>query len=108
MSFHTRVKFLGILAAALLVVGCAGTEPYIQVGLGVPLDGHTDYWLQTDREWQCSKGPQAHIEMGLETPNNFKIGLNHQSWWLCGSVNDRPEVYSNQIVLSKTWGGASD
>ena len=87
------------------LLGCAGWKPYADIAVGVPIESQTDYWLQTDREWQCSKGPQAHIEFGLESPKYFYVALNHQSWWMCGTVNDRAEVYSNQIKVGGRFGG---
>jgi len=96
---------LPLLLILLPLFGCAGWKPYADVAVGVPINSQTHYLLQTDRSWQCSRGPQAHVEVGLEAPNHLYIGLNHQSWWFCGSLNDTPEVYSNQIVIGGRWGG---
>lgn len=92
------------VAIAALLTGCAAS-PYAEVGVGYQLDNYTDYWLQTERDFQCSSGPQAHFEVGMEK-NNWKLGIHHQSWWLCGGpFNDKPEIYQNDIRLTKKWGG---
>ena len=95
--------------ALLALTGCA-SSPYIEIGAGYQLDGSTDYWLQTDRSWQCSKNVQFHGEVGLELPEDFiwfdTIAIHHQSWWLCGGpFNHRPEVDTNDIRITKKWGG---
>ena len=88
----------------LILTGCAAT-PYAEVSVAYPIEKYTDYWVQPDRDWQCNSGPQAHIEVGIEK-DSWKLGIHHQSWWLCGGpLNDKPEVYSNDIRLTKKWGG---
>lgn len=89
----------------LMLSGC-GATPYTTVGLGYQIDGETDYWLQRERTWQCSKQPSAHIEIGLEFENKLTVAAHHQSWLLCGApFNNDPEVDQNEIRISKTWGG---
>jgi uncharacterized protein YceK len=100
-----------ILVAVLLLSGCAGISPYVEGALAYPIDSETDYWLQTDRSWQCSSGPQAHIEVGVtkgdeEQGGALSLGVHHQSWLLCGGpLNDKPEVDQNDIRLKyrKEW-----
>lgn len=88
----------------LLLAGCA--SPYATIGVAYQIDDQTDYWLQTDRDWQCGKQPQAHIEVGLEFDHQLTVGLHHQSWLMCGGpFNHRPEVYQNDIRIMKKWGG---
>ena len=95
------VRFLILLT--VFISGCA--TPYAEVGVAYPLDKYTDYWVQTDRTWQCSNGPQAHFEVGVEK-NDWQLGIHHQSWWGCGGpFNNRPEVYENDIRITKKWGG---
>ena len=94
-----------LVIVALLLSACAGWKPYADIAVGVPIESQTDYWLQTERDWQCGTGPQAHITVGLESPKRYYVALNHQSWWLCGTFNDKPEVYSNQILFGGRWGG---
>jgi hypothetical protein len=89
----------------LLLLGGCSAAPYAELGLGYQVDAQTDYWVQTDREWQCSKQPQFHGELGLEFNNNWKIGYHHQSWVLCGGHNDTPEVYMDDIRITKKFGG---
>ena len=95
-----------VVLVALLLTACAGWKPYADVAVGIPIDNSTDYWLQKDRDWQCSKPQQAHIELGMESPKYFYVAWNHQSWWFCGRpFNSRPEVYSNQFLFGGRWGG---
>ena len=69
-----------ILIAALLT-GCATSphdeadsspELYGEVSLAWQIDSMTDHWLQTDREWQCSKNLQFHAEIGIEFDNDLR------------------------------------
>jgi len=103
------MKIFWVLVFLALILnfcsGCAGWKPYADVAVGVPIESQTDYYLQTAREWQCGRGPQAHIEVGVESPRGGYIGLNHQSWWFCNTRNNRPEVYSNQWVFGWEFGG---
>lgn len=100
----------------LLLSGCAGMQEFVEeatedvviyaeLSVAHQLDEQTDYWLQTERSHQCDSGPQAHGELGL-MKGPWSLGLHHQSWWLCGGpVNDKPEVYQNDIRLKyrKEW-----
>lgn len=88
----------------LLLSGCAAS-PYAEVGIGYQLDSNSDWHLRTDREWQCHN-PQFHGEIGLEWDNDIKLGYHHQSWWGCGApFNDKPELFTDDIRLTKKWGG---
>jgi len=94
-----------LFAVSLLLCGCA-SSPYAEVGIGYQLDSMTDYWLQTSRDWQCSKQPQVHGEVGLEWDNGWTLGYHHQSWLNCGGpFNSSPEVYTDDIRITKKWGG---
>jgi len=94
-----------LLGIVVLLSGCA-SSPYAEIGIGYQLNGHTDYWLQTDRDWQCSKQPQFHGEVGLEFDGGWTVGYHHQSWWRCGGpFNNRPEVFTDDIRITKKWGG---
>jgi len=53
----------------LFISGCAAT-PYAEMSLGYQIDGMTDYWQRTDRDWQCNKNVQFNGELGLEFDNN--------------------------------------
>ena len=104
MDFIRGSLSIGIL---LLLVGCAGAKPYAEIGIGYQLDKHTDYWLQTDRSWQCSDQPEFIGELGLETPKNWAIALEHESWVRCGGPfgDGKPEIDSNRIKITKKFGG---
>lgn len=95
-----------LTVSLLLISGCA-SSPYAEVSLGYQIDGMTDYWLQTGNPNQCSKNVQFNGEIGLEFENNWKVGYHHQSWLLCGAPfsNGGPEIYSDDIRITKTWGG---
>lgn len=94
-----------ILACALVLGGC-GSTPYAEIGVAYQLEGMTDYWLQGERTWQCDKGPKAEIEIGVELEGNWQVGYHHQSWYACGKpFNKRPEVYQDDIRITKKFGG---
>lgn len=82
------------IALLLLLAGCT---PYARLGLGYQLDEYTDYWQQTERDWQCDS-PSFHGEIGLRN-RHYGIALAHDSWLLCGSFNNRPESYANRIEV---------
>ena len=94
------MRYLFILA----LTGCA-SSPYAELSLGYQIDGMTDHWLQTERSWQCSKNVQFNGEIGLEFENDWTVGYHHQSWLLCGTINERPEVHTDDIRITKKWGG---
>lgn len=96
-----------VLACILLLSACSSAPGlYAEVGIGYQLDSRTDYWLQTDRDWQCKKQPQFHGEVGYEFPHDLRLGYHHQSWWRCGGpFNERPEIYTDDLRLTKKWGG---
>ena len=95
----------GIPLAVVALSGCA-SSPYAEIGLGYQIDSMTDHWVQTTNKDQCSKQPQFHIELGLEWANDWTLGYHHQSWVRCGGpFNDRPEIYTDDIRLTKKWGG---
>ena len=90
----------------LLLSGCAAT-PYGEIGIGFQINSNTDYWLKTTQDWQCSKQPQFHAEVGLEFDHNWQVGYHHQSWLMCGRPfgNSNPEVYTDDIRITKKFGG---
>jgi len=93
------------IAITLLLTGCTAT-PYGELSLGYQIDGMTDHWLQTGRPWQCSKNIQFNGEVGLEFDNDWTVGYHHQSWLMCGGpFNERPEVYMDDIRITKKFGG---
>ncbi len=96
-----------LILVALLLAACVGTPvPYAEVGVGVQLNSLTDYWLQTDRSWQCDNNLSAHFAGGLEWDNKVKLGIYHDSWWFCGGpFNDKPEVWQAGVRLTKKIGG---
>jgi len=96
-----------ILAMVVFLPACSSVKPYAEIGLGYQIDRNTDYWLETDRSWQCSKQPQFHGELGIELKHDWKIGYHHQSWLMCGKPfgGGQPEVYADDIRITKKWGG---
>lgn len=89
----------------LLLSGCAAT-PYAEVSLGYQINGMTDYWIQTGNPNQCPKNIKFDGEVGLELPKDWTIGYHHQSWLLCGGpFNHRPEIYADDIRVTKKFGG---
>jgi hypothetical protein len=91
----------------LVITACSGTPaPYFEVGIGWNIDEMTDYWLKTEQSWTCDNNDTFHAELGLEWDNNVQLGYHHQSHVSCGGpFNDKPEVYQDEIILTKKWGG---
>ena len=98
-----------ILIALALVAGCESMPGYyVRAGIGWQDDAQTDYWLQTQRPWQCRYNVPFDGELGYEfdhTPrwlDRAGVAYWHHSWLLCGSgLNDEAEVYANGL---KVWG----
>lgn len=95
---------IGLMIATL--TGCGTSRPYLELGVGYSLDKMSDWYLSTEREWTCSSPATAHAELGLEFEDNWRLGYHHQSHWSCGGpFNDKPELYQDEIILTKKWGG---
>lgn len=98
------MNVLKIVLLSVFLTGCADVKPYIEIGLSTEISRSTDYWIHSDRSWQCEP-PQFDGEIGLEHKSGISLGLHHESMVLCGSWNHKPEIYGNSIRLSGRWGG---
>lgn len=95
-----------LLLACLLALSACSSTPYFEVGVGYQIDDNSDWYLRTEREWQCSDNFQAHFEAGVEWDSGTRIGYHHQSWWSCGGpFNDKPELYVDDIRVTHKFGG---
>jgi len=96
-----------ILCMVLFLPACSTTpKPYLEVGIGYNIDGMTDHWLQTGRTWTCNNNDTFHAELGVEFDHNLTLGYHHQSHLSCGGpFNNHPEVYQDELILTKKWGG---
>ncbi len=86
-----------------ILSGCA-VKPTASLELNYSFPFSTDYWVHSDRSWQC-EAPQIRGELGFETKNKLSFGLYHESFILCGSYNKKPEIFENGLYLKKQWGG---
>lgn len=95
-----------LLPLLLLLSGCASLDPhpYLEVGVGYMIDERSDWFLQSYRSWTCDK-ETFHVELGAEFARQWKLGWHHQSHISCGTWNDRPELYQEEIILTKKFGG---
>ena len=98
------MRYLLLLTIILLLAGCANSTPYIEAEIKYAFPFSTDYWQHSDRSWQCEQ-PQFSIDSGREWRNGWSVGVYHESMVLCGSRNDKPEIYENGITVKKKWGG---
>lgn len=98
-----------VIIALVAVTGCSTAKPYAELSLGYQLDGMSDWYVRTARPWQCEKNVQFNGELGLELPAGWSVAYHHQSWLMCGgpfkSGNGRPELYQDDIRISKKFGG---
>lgn len=96
------------LLAALFVSGCAHIpEPvYLDVGVGYQIDSHSDWYVRTEREWQCSDPFQGQFALGWDF-GATEIEYYHQSWIACGGPfgDGRPELYQDSVNLRHRFGG---
>ena len=93
-----------LLAALLLLGGCASIKPVASVELRYALPFSSDYWVHQDRSWTCEP-PQLVAQFGLQHKNGFEFGTYHESFVLCGTVNNKPEIFENGLYLKKQFGG---
>lgn len=90
----------------LILTGCGTPSPYLEVGVGYNLDKATDYWLRTERSWTCDNHDVFHAEAGVEFDSGWRVGYHHQSHISCGGpFNNDPEVYQDEIIVTKKFGG---
>lgn len=98
-----------IALAALLLAGCGtleratGADVYTTWGVAHQLDEQSDWYVRTGREWQCEDNWQAHVGVHAEW-GQWTASFNHQSWLFCGTFNSKPELYQNDIRLTRTFG----
>ncbi len=86
-----------ILFFTLVLSGCAGFEPYGKLGMAVQIDEVTDYYQQTDRDWNCDN-PYAIVAVGARNEKGTYCEVYHRSNWKCGSgFNSDPETYYNEL-----------
>ncbi len=88
---------------SVVLVGCA-SSPYIEMELAYAVPFSTDYWQHSDRSWQCEQ-PQFRGIGGLEWSNGVSLGFYHESMLLCGTWNEKPEIFENGVFIKKKWGG---
>ncbi len=98
---------------AVLLVACESVPGlYVRAAVGVQDNDRTDFYLQTEREWQCKYNVPFNGQLGYELArpplgaDRAGIAYDHRSWWLCGSgLNNEPELYSNSLQLWLQYGG---
>lgn len=90
-----RQILLAIGLMTVILTGCGTTSPYLEVGVGYALDDNIDWYLRTER---CPTPVTALLEVGLEFQNNLSVGYRAR-------VDERPELYQEEIIITKRWGG---
>ena len=92
-----------IMLATIILSGCA-VKPVASVQANYAFPFSRDYWVDSERSWQCEQ-PQFRGEVGLQTKKGFEAGLYHESMILCGTWNEKPEIFENGVYVKKSWGG---
>ena len=107
LNMKYKAASLSLLCTMSMLIGCSTPpDPYMEIGIGYTLDGMTDHWLQTDRDYTCKNNDTFHAEIGLEFDYDLRLGYHHQSQVSCGGpFNNHPETYQDEIILTKKWGG---
>ena len=88
----------------LLLSGCGSAKPFLEMGVAYQYDERSDQLVRTSLRDQC-ENPAFRGRLGLEYPSGWRVAINHYSWILCGTTNDKPEIYSNDIEVSYKFGG---
>lgn len=94
----------GLVFSCVLFMGCAAPV-YFEAAVGYRVDELSDWYLRSERGWQCSEPWIFDAEFGYEFDNNVRLGIYHESQLFCGMFNHKPELYSAKVRLSKKWGG---
>lgn len=94
-----------IVFVLLFLAGCSTAEPYAELGVRYAFPFSSDYWVHQDRSWTCDEPYQFEGEVGAEWPNGWHAYVYHESFWLCGTFNEKPEIFENGIGVKKKWGG---
>ncbi len=87
-----------------MITGCETVKPVGSLQLNYAFPFSTDYWQHSDRTWQCEQ-PQFRADFGGQTKGGWEAGVYHESMVLCGSYNDKPEIFENGVYVKKSWGG---
>ena len=99
-------EILLVIGLMTTLSGCGTNGPYVEIGIGYQIDEMTDWWLRTERPDTCDNNDVFHIEAGYEFENQWTVGYTHQSHVSCGGpFNDKPEMYRDEIIVTKKWGG---
>ena len=105
-----NTNFLRVLLfiwATAALAGCTGAKPYAKIAVGYQLDAQSDWYVRTDRTWQCSTNVPFEGEVGFEDENGWSVYYEHNSWVFCGGPfwKDEPELYRDSIWIAKKFGG---
>ena len=88
-----------------LLVSCGkNLKPYADVGIVYAFPFSSDYWVHSDRSWQCEQ-PEFLGEFGLVSDTGFHVAFHHYSMVMCGTWNDKPEIYNNGLKFGWRFGG---
>ena len=91
------VRLLAVLA---LLSGCAGVN-YFEVGAGLQIGSHSDYWIRGHRPY-TGTNPNAYFALGRQFENNWRCAYEHESHWFQGfPLNTDPELYQDQVRCVK-------
>lgn len=95
-----------ILIALLGISGCAA-QPYAKLAVGYQIDSQSDWYVRTDRDWQCSRNLPFQGELGFEWSTGWSAFYEHQSWVFCGGpfASGHPELYRDALWVGKKFGG---
>ena len=89
----------------ILLTGCGkNLKPYADIGVVYAFPFSSDYWIHSDRSWQCEQ-PEFVGEFGMESDTGFHFGFHHYSMVMCGTWNDKPEIYNNGFKMGWRFGG---
>jgi hypothetical protein len=100
------VGLLGMFIGS--IYGCASIEErtggslYLDIEAFHQLDGSSDWYVRTERTWQCDINVGAAAELGLSW-DEWEAYYRHQSWWFCGRPfnPEKPELYQDSVGVRK-------
>ena len=93
------------LVLLFLLSGCVSIEPILptaSVTINYAVPGLTDYYLLSDRDYQCAQ-PQVRAEIGLESRSKWSGGIYGETMVSCNS--GEPGLNEGGLYLRKKWGG---
>ncbi len=65
-----KMKLVALIGMLFLLIGCATSEPYLELRVAYQIDPWSDWVLQPERDWTPDSESRMNLQAGLEWDNN--------------------------------------